>query len=63
MSNGTTPPANPVPISLLPQTGMPSNYTSRSRELSYDSLQSDPKFVKNPFGPRRLDLSRPEHHW
>jgi hypothetical protein len=61
MSNGTT--TNPVPISLVPQTGMPPNYQNRSKEIIYDSLQGDPKFVKNPFGPRRLDLSRPEHHW
>jgi hypothetical protein len=63
MSNGKTTTTNPVPISLIAQTGMPSNYASRSKEIIYDSLQSDPKFVKNPFGPRRLDLSRPEHHW
>jgi hypothetical protein len=63
MSNGTSPPVTQVPISLIAQTGMPSNYASRSKEIIYDSLQSDPRFVKNPFGPRRLDLSRPEHHW
>jgi hypothetical protein len=61
MSNGTT--NTPIPVSLVPQTGMPTLHTSRSRELIYDALQDDPSFQKNPFGPQRLDLSRTNHRW
>lgn len=56
---GTT----PIPISLVPQTGMPPIYPSRSRELKYDALQQDPNFIFDPFGPRKLYLSRPNYHW
>jgi hypothetical protein len=59
--NGTPP--NTVLIELNPQTGMPSNYSSRSKEVIYDSLQANFRFVKNPFGPRKLYVSRPNHHW
>jgi hypothetical protein len=55
--------ANIVPISLIPQTGMPPIYPSRSKELSYDCLGLNPDFVSNPFGPQKLYLSRPNHHW
>lgn len=61
MSNGTI--TTPVPINLVPQTGMPALHQSRSRELNYDALEGNPRFIKNPFGPQRLNLSRPEHHW
>jgi hypothetical protein len=63
MSNRTTPATNPVPISLVPQTGMPQVYQHRSKEIIYDALQDNPKFIKNPFGPQLLPLSRPNHHW
>lgn len=60
MSNGTT---TSYPIRLIPQTGMPPNNVTRSREIIYDCLQLNPSFVKNPFGPRVLPISRPNHHW
>jgi hypothetical protein len=63
MSNGTPPPLTLMPVGLVPQTGMPPTYHNRSKEIIYDSLQSDPRFIKNPFGPRALYLSRPNHHW
>lgn len=50
-------------IALVPQTGMPVIYPSRSAELAYDSLQSSPNFIRNPFGPHKLFASRPNHHW
>jgi hypothetical protein len=50
-------------ISLNTQTGMPRIYHSRSRELIYDSLQTQFTFVQNPFGPQKLYVSRPNHHW
>jgi hypothetical protein len=69
MSNGTPSPPKVLPdlsqlsVSLIPQTGMPQVYQSRSREIIYDSLQNDIRFVKNPFGPQLLILSRPNHRW
>jgi hypothetical protein len=60
MSNGTQ---TNVKVQLIPQTGNPPIYQSRSRELNYDSLQHLAKFIKNPFGPQLLYLSRPTHHW
>jgi hypothetical protein len=68
MSNGPPPPPQPppqtpVPIQLIAQTGFPPNYASRSKELIYDCLQLNPRFVKNPFGPQVLPISRPNHRW
>jgi hypothetical protein len=60
MSNGTT---TTVPVTLIPQTGMPPLHPNRSRELIYDALEDSFNFIKNPFGPQRLDLSRSNHHW
>lgn len=60
MSNGTN---KPLAVSLVPQTGMPPIVQSKSRELIYDALQSNPSFIKNPYGPQKLYLSRPNHHW
>lgn len=62
MSNGTLP-QTPVPVLLIPQTGFPPNYHSRSKELVYDALQLNSRFVMNPFGPQLLALSRPNHRW
>jgi hypothetical protein len=56
-------PQSYFPIGLVPQTGMPSNYTSRSKELYYDTLLHEPLFMSNPFGPQILAISRPNHHW
>jgi hypothetical protein len=50
-------------IALVPQTGMPVIYPSRSSELLYDSLQGSSRFIRNPFGPHKLFASRPNHHW
>jgi hypothetical protein len=50
-------------VGLVPQTGMPPPYHTRSKEIIYDALEDNPRFVKNPFGPQLLSLSRPEHHW
>lgn len=64
MSNGTLTAGNDsVPITLIPQTGMPPVYHSRSREVAYDTLQYDLRFVLNPYGPQILPLSRTNHRW
>jgi len=64
MSNGKTT-NTPVTIHLVPQTGMPPIYQSRSKSLSltYDALIDSAKFIFDPFGPRKLYLSRPQYHW
>ena len=59
----TAPTTSNFPITLSPQTGMPPVYSSRSKELLYDALILNPRFMHNPFGPQRLNLSRPNHHW
>jgi hypothetical protein len=51
------------PVQVIPQTGMPTIYQKRSREVIYDALGGELKFVKNPFGPQLLILSRPNHRW
>lgn len=48
---------------LVPQTGMPPNYHSRSREIVYDVLRNNFRFILNPYGPQWLLWARPEHHW
>lgn len=65
MSAPAPTPTGPITgiMQLVPQTGMPPIYQSRSKELIYDVLQNDIKFVKNPFGPQLLILARREHHW
>lgn len=52
-------------IQLVPQTGMPSIYFQRSREISmsYDALLGSTKFIFNKFGPQLLTLCRPNMHW
>ena len=50
-------------VQIVPQTGMPSIYATRSKELIYDVLQLNSRFAKNPFGPQLLILSRPNHRW
>jgi hypothetical protein len=60
---GPTPSDSTFPVGLLPQTGMPSVYFSRSREIIYDALEDNPHFRLNKFGPQRLKLSRPNQHW
>jgi hypothetical protein len=52
-----------VTTALVPQTGMPPIYPSRSKELAYDSLQGNPNFIFNPYGPQKLYVSRPQYHW
>ena len=63
MSNGTPPPSTSYLTALVHQTGMPPNNVSRSREIIYDALQLNTRFVKNPFGPQLLRLSRMNHRW
>ena len=67
MKPKTIPPLSPdiafFPIGLVPQTGMPQIYAARSKELLYDSLEYNPLFIRNPFGPQLLSVSRPNHHW
>jgi hypothetical protein len=53
----------PSPLLLVPMTGMPPVYHSRSAELNYDVLQTNPRFVPNPYGPQLLILSRSNHRW
>jgi hypothetical protein len=62
MSTPLVPPIGGA-VQLVPQTGMPPITQSRSKELIYDALQGEPRFVKNPFGPQLLILSRPNHRW
>jgi hypothetical protein len=57
------PPYSVLPIGLVPQTGMPPIYHSRSKEIVYDALLHNPRFIFNPFGPQPLNVSRPEHCW
>jgi hypothetical protein len=59
----TTPNTTVIPIGLTTQTGMPQNYHSRSRELIYDSLMGQVRFVLNPYGPQKLYVARSNHHW
>jgi hypothetical protein len=59
----TPAPVKVVPIQLITQTGMPSNYQQKSREIMYDALQGNVRFMFNPFGPQKLYLSRPNHRW
>jgi len=64
MSNGATPSQTTnFPLKLVPQTGLPPVYQPRSKEIIYDCLQGSIQFVKNPFGPQLLVLSRPNHRW
>ena len=51
------------PIGLVPQTGLAPVYHPRSKELAYDALQYNVRFISNPFGPQTLPLSRPNHRW
>jgi hypothetical protein len=62
MSAPPTPPSG-GPVQLVPQTGMPPITQSRSKELIYDALEGEVRFIKNPFGPQLLILSRPNHRW
>jgi hypothetical protein len=62
-AKSTAPPQTQVPVFLIPQTGMPPIYQSRSKELNYDALELSPRFIKNPFGPQLLALSRSNHRW
>jgi hypothetical protein len=62
-STKTVVPTPTQEIGLTLQTGMPPIYHSRSRELNYDVLITQPDFQPNPFGPQLLVISRPEHHW
>jgi hypothetical protein len=59
----STPPTTIYQAELDPQTGMPPNVVTKSKEIIYDALELNVRFAKNPFGPLELDLSRPEHHW
>jgi hypothetical protein len=66
MSNGL--PIAPMastsePAVLNIQNGMPVITQSRSRELSYDALEGNPRFVSNPYGPQMLPYSRTNHRW
>jgi hypothetical protein len=51
------------PVLLNLQNGMPVITQSRSRELNYDALEDNPKFIKNPYGPTQLNLSRTNNRW
>jgi hypothetical protein len=63
MTNGISTSTTNIPITLVPQTGMPTLHTGRSRELNYDTLQYNVRFVRNPYGPQILSSSRPVHRW
>lgn len=53
--------AKPFRINL--QNNMPAVNQSRSRELVYDVLEDNPRFVRNPYGPQWLVHSRTSHRW
>lgn len=53
----------PGKVQLVTQTGMPPIYQKRSKEVIYDALQNEPRFIKNPFGPQFLLLARAQYHW
>lgn len=59
----TPPPTTSYAGFLAPQTGMPPNVVHRSKELMYDALDQELKFIFNPYGPRLITLSRPNQHW
>jgi hypothetical protein len=42
---------------------MPPIYQKRSKEVIYDALQDELRFIKNRFGPQWLILTRPNLHW
>lgn len=50
-------------VQVVPQTGMPPIYQKRSKEVIYDALQDELRFIKNRFGPQWLILTRPNLHW
>jgi hypothetical protein len=51
------------PALLNLQNGMPVITQSRSRELAYDALGGNPRFISNPYGPQWLVASRTTHRW
>lgn len=51
------------PALLNLQNGMPVITQSRSRELEYDTLEGNPRFIKNPYGPTWLAQSRTQYRW
>ena len=51
------------PALLNLQNGMPVITQSRSKELTYDALEGNLRFVSNPYGPQWLALSRTNHRW
>ena len=61
------PPESPnttqTPVALVPQTGMNPVYPSRSRELLYDVLGQNPRFIPNKFGWQFLVISRAQFKW
>ena len=64
MSEDTTPQASTSQsVQLNLQNAMPAITQSRSRELIYDALEGNPRFVANPYGPQILPVSRTSHRW
>lgn len=59
----STPPTTTSKARLNRQTGMPPIVQSRSREIIYDALELNPRFIKNKFGPLALYLTRPNMRW
>jgi hypothetical protein len=58
-----TPMATSEPVLINLQNGMPAITQSRSRELNYDTLEDNVRFVRNPYGPTWLSLSRSNYRW
>lgn len=50
-------------VQLNLQNAMPVISQSRSKELIYDALDGNPRFVLNPYGPTLLALSRSNNRW
>lgn len=63
MSDETPMASTSQSVQLNLQNAMPAITQSRSRELIYDALEGNPRFVANPYGPQILALSRTNHRW
>jgi hypothetical protein len=59
----STAPPIPGQVVLVAQTGLAPIYQNRSKELIYDVLEQNTRFIQNPYGPQLLILSRPNHCW
>jgi hypothetical protein len=57
----TTSTSQPTMLNL--QNGMPVIVQSRSKELIYDALEDNQRFIMNPYGLQILPLVRTNYRW